>query len=99
MASVICWITVAGLLVKCILCPSGSKDWLSGGVQVGIHHSAVAPGSSSVMDVTAGGLNRAGKVPSRMCGDITASDNSWCHGRTLYVSWSNSFLGMVALVS
>ena len=65
----------------------------AGTVQVGIHHRAVALGSSSVMDATVGSFNHDGKDLSRTCGDVTTSDNSWCHGRTLYISWSTSFLG------
>ena len=78
------------LSVKCIFCPSRPRGPLSAAIHVGIHHSTVVPGSSLEMDV------RAAKEQSRMCGDITSFDGAWCHGRTLYMSWGNSFLGMVA---
>ena len=61
------WITVARMHVECIFCPSQSNDYQSAAVEVGVHHRVVAPGATSVMDVTPGGLNRAGKDRSRMC--------------------------------
>ena len=64
-----------------------------------MHHIAVAPSSSSLLDYAARGWNYVGKDPSRLCHDVMVNDSSSCHGQTLHMLWSNSFPGMVALVS